>query len=40
MADIPTIFQEKIDRTLENSTPACLDDIKVATRGSKQEHER
>ena len=40
LADIPTIFQEKIDRTLEHSTPALLDDIIVVTRGNKQEHEK
>ena len=34
LADIPTIFQEKIDRTLEYCTPACLDDIIVVTRGN------
>ena len=40
LANIPTIFQEKIDRTLEYSTPAWLDDIIVVTRGSRQEHEK
>ena len=40
LADIPTYFQEKIDRTLEYSTPAWLDDIIVVTRGSRQEHEK
>ena len=40
LADIPTIFQEKIDRTLEYSTPAWLDDIIVVTRGSRQEHDK
>ena len=40
LADIPTIFQEKTDRTLEYSTPAWLDDIIVVTRGKKQEHEK
>ena len=40
LADIPTIFQEKIDRTLEYCTPARLDDIIVVTRGSKQDHEK
>ena len=39
-ADIPTLFQEKIDRTLEYSTPAWLNDIIVVTRGKKQEHEK
>ena len=40
LADILTVFQEKIDRTLEYSTPAWLDDIIVVTRGNKQEHEK
>ena len=40
LADIPTIFQEKIDRTLEHCTPVWLDDIIVVTRGSKQDHEK
>ena len=39
LADKPTIFQGKTDRTLGYSTPAWLDDIFVTTRGSKQEHE-
>ena len=40
LADIPTIFHGKIDRTLRYSTPACLDDIIVKTRGHKQEQEK
>ena len=40
LADIPTIFQEKIDRTLEYCTPAWLDNIIVVTRGNKQYHEK
>ena len=40
LADIPTIFQEKIDRTLEYCTPAWLDHIIVVTRGNKQDHEK
>ena len=40
LADIPTIFQEKIDRILEYSTPAWLDDILVVTRGDQKEHEK
>ena len=40
MADIPTIFQEKIDQTLENKRPAWLDDIIVATKGSKEQHKK
>ena len=39
-ADIPTIFQEKIDRTLGHQTPVWLDDIIVVTRGTKEEHTR
>ena len=40
LADIPTIFQEKIDLTLEYCTPAWLDNIIVVTRGNKQDHEK
>ena len=40
LADIPTIFLEKIDQTLENKHPAWLDDIIVVTKGSKEEHMR
>ena len=39
-ADIPTIFQEKIDRTLGHQTPVWLDDIIIVTRGTKEEHTR
>ena len=39
-ADIPTIFQKKIDRTLGHQTPVWLDDIIVVTRGTKVEHTR
>ena len=40
MADIASIFQEKSDRTLENCTPAWLDDIIVVTRRNEEEHEK
>ena len=40
LADIPTIFQEKIDQTLDNKHPAWLDDIIVVTKGSKEEHKK
>ena len=40
LADIPTIFQEKIDQTLENKHQAWLDDIIVATKGSKEQHKK
>ena len=38
LADIPTIFQEKIGQTRENKLPAWLDDIIVVLKGSKQKH--
>ena len=38
LADIPIIFQENTNRTLEYCTPSWLDDITVATGGNKQEH--
>ena len=37
-ADIPTIFQEKIDRTLGHQIPVWLDDILIVKRGTKEEH--
>ena len=40
LANILTIFQEKIDQTLENKHPAWLDDITVVTKGSEEEHMR
>ena len=40
LADIPTLFQEKIDRTLEFCTPAWLDDTIVVTRGDRKDHEK
>ena len=40
LADIPTIFQEKTDKTLENKHPAWLDDILVVTKGKKEQHKR
>ena len=40
LAVIPTILQEKIDRTLEYCTPAWLDDIIIVTRGSEQDHKK
>ena len=40
LADIPTIFQEKNNRTLEYCTPAWLDDIIVVTRGDRKDHEK
>ena len=38
LVDFSTIFQEKIDRTLEYSTPTCIDEITVVTRGDRVEH--
>ena len=40
LADIPTIFQEKIDQTLENKHPAWLDDMIIVTKGSKEQHKK
>ena len=40
VADIPTIFQEKIDQTLENKHPAWLDDIIIVTKGPKEQHKK
>ena len=37
-ADIPTIFQEKIDRTFGHQTPVWLDDISVVARATKEQH--
>ena len=37
-ADIPTIFHEKIDRTLGHQIPVWLDDIIFVTRGTKEQH--
>ena len=36
--DISTLFQEKIDQTLEHKHPAWLDDIMVVTKVYKQKH--
>ena len=40
LADIPTIFQEKIDQTLQKKHPAWLDDILVVTKSSKEQHRK
>ena len=39
LADIPTFFQERIDRTLEFKHPAWLDDIIIVTKGTIEKHE-
>ena len=39
LADVPTIFQERIDTTLEHKHTAWLDDIIIVTKGSIEEHE-
>ena len=38
LADMPMIFQEKIDRVLDLQTPAWQDDILIVTRGEAEEH--
>ena len=40
LSDIPTVFQEHIDRVLEFETPVWLDDIISVTNGSIEEHEK
>ena len=40
LADILTIFQEKIDQTLENKNPAWLNDIIVVTKSSKEQQKK
>ena len=40
LADIPTIFQERIDKTLEFKHLAWLDDILTVTKGSKEKTKR
>ena len=39
LADIPTIFQEWIDTTLEHKHPAWLDDIIIVNKGNLEKHE-
>ena len=39
LADISTIFQEWIDKTLDFKHPAWLDDIIIVTKGSVEKHE-
>ena len=39
LEDIPTIFQERIDKTLEFKHPAWLDDIIIVAKGSVEKHE-
>ncbi len=38
LADMPVIFQEKLDKTLNFRTPVWQDDIIIVTRGSAEEH--
>ena len=40
LSDIPTVFQEHIDRVLEFKTPVWLDDFICVTNGSIEEHEK
>ena len=40
LSDIPTVFQEQIDKVLEFKTPVWLDDIICVTNGTIEEHER
>ena len=36
--DIPSIFEEKIDRTVGQQTSVWLDDVIFVTRGTKEQH--
>ena len=38
LADIPTIFQERIDTTLEHKHPASLDDIIIVNKRNLEKH--
>ena len=40
LADIPTVFWDKIDQTLENKHPAWLDDIIGVTKSSEEQHKK
>ena len=40
LSDIPTVFQEHIDRVLEFKTPVWLDDIICVTNGTAEDYER
>ena len=39
LADIPTIFQDRIDKTVEHKHPAWLDDILIATKGDVKDYQ-
>ena len=38
LADMPVVFQHKIDQVLEGTAQAWQDDIIIVTRGTPQEH--
>ena len=40
MSDIPTVFQEHVDKVLEFKMPVRLDDIICVTNGAIDDHER
>ena len=40
LSDIPTVFQEHIDKVLEFETPVWLDNINFVTNSTSEEHER
>ena len=40
LSDIPTVFQEQIDKILEYKTPVWLHDIICVTNGTTANHER
>ncbi len=38
LADMPVVFQEKLDRNLNNKIPAWQDDMIIVTRGTVEQH--
>ncbi len=40
LADMPVIFQEKIDKTLRNTAPAWQDDVIIVTRSPIEKHKK
>ena len=36
LSDIPTLFQEKIDQTVNYQTPVWLENMKIVTKGIKK----
>ena len=39
LADLSTVFQERMHKTQEFKQPACVDDIVIVTKGTAEKHE-